>query len=589
MPDGAKFCAKCGTRVETFGTVPDPGRGSGNPGRGKKLMLILIPLLLRLGVGGFFVYSRQPAVRLKRYMDLGMKYLSEMKYEEALLNFEKAISLDPKAVDAYIAMAGIYERQEDLNAATRCMEDGIGEAGVNAFPEKDLERLCDWYEELAQEAEEKNDRDQVLEFYGKRRRVMAAVKSESEDDETDRSETDRAEADRSEDGWVETGGRKYYLNEDGSLARDCWVDGYYLNSDGETLETEAMKAYGRILSEYMYGYRGSVNASLDRTSWNPESKDYRYRYLLKDANGDGIRELCIVDEVYPAEGSGAGGDPEEGFMDEALFTFIKGEVKEVYAWHTDGQFELFERPEIPYNNRASWDWFNGDLEICSEYAHDGAMSRSRLNSDGELEEVIAVYGFNADRTQWSEHGQPVDVPSDPARYGDQNGEILFDYGPELDRKNMTKLTAESLKREFNTTPEAFGLSMQPQYYSRLELSKAALKEMQDTDMVSAGTGQQYNLYVYGGQDRYGNAIDSFKIKDAGDYYELEKVLYEFIPLFVSKDASLNLEILGAPNMSESIRDIFEQQGELSLGYLGLVFQIENDIVVSVVQRAGTAD
>lgn len=45
--------------------------------------------------------------------DLGVRYLSEGNYEEAILTFLAAIEIDPKQSNAYVALAEVYEQQKD--------------------------------------------------------------------------------------------------------------------------------------------------------------------------------------------------------------------------------------------------------------------------------------------------------------------------------------------------------------------------------------------------------------------------------------------------------------------------------------------
>ena len=59
--------------------------------------------------------------------DLGVRYLSEGKYEEAILAFTAAIEIDPKNPDAYIKLAEAYEQTGDDEAALRTLEQGFSE------------------------------------------------------------------------------------------------------------------------------------------------------------------------------------------------------------------------------------------------------------------------------------------------------------------------------------------------------------------------------------------------------------------------------------------------------------------------------
>ena len=65
------------------------------------LLLLLILLLCACG--------NSQSARLKECLDLGQKYMTEMNYEEAIIAYNKALEIDPKNVDAYQALANIYE------------------------------------------------------------------------------------------------------------------------------------------------------------------------------------------------------------------------------------------------------------------------------------------------------------------------------------------------------------------------------------------------------------------------------------------------------------------------------------------------
>lgn len=60
---------------------------------------------------------------------LGVRYLSEGNYEEAVLAFEAAIKIDPKNADAYRKLAEAYEKTGDEDAALRTLETGAEATG----------------------------------------------------------------------------------------------------------------------------------------------------------------------------------------------------------------------------------------------------------------------------------------------------------------------------------------------------------------------------------------------------------------------------------------------------------------------------
>ena len=61
--------------------------------------------------------------------DLGVRYLSEGNYEEAILAFTAAIEIEPKRAEAYLGLADAYAGAGDLDAARKTLEDGLAATG----------------------------------------------------------------------------------------------------------------------------------------------------------------------------------------------------------------------------------------------------------------------------------------------------------------------------------------------------------------------------------------------------------------------------------------------------------------------------
>ena len=57
--------------------------------------------------------------------DLGMRYLNEGNYEEAVIAFTAAIEIDPKRPEAYLGLADAYIGAGDLDAARKVLKDGL--------------------------------------------------------------------------------------------------------------------------------------------------------------------------------------------------------------------------------------------------------------------------------------------------------------------------------------------------------------------------------------------------------------------------------------------------------------------------------
>ena len=57
--------------------------------------------------------------------DLGVRYLSEGNYQEAILAFEAAIEIDPRNADAYLKLAQVCEQREDYAKTLQTLEAGL--------------------------------------------------------------------------------------------------------------------------------------------------------------------------------------------------------------------------------------------------------------------------------------------------------------------------------------------------------------------------------------------------------------------------------------------------------------------------------
>lgn len=63
--------------------------------------------------------------RIKKQLDLGQKYLSEMNYEEAIVSFTRVLEIDPMCTDAYLGLTDAYVGINDFGTAKATLENGI--------------------------------------------------------------------------------------------------------------------------------------------------------------------------------------------------------------------------------------------------------------------------------------------------------------------------------------------------------------------------------------------------------------------------------------------------------------------------------
>ena len=73
--------------------------------------------------------------------DLGIRYLSEGNYQEAIIAFTAAIEIDPKRPEAYISLADVYTAQGDLDKAAEILNQALDTIGENDALRAALEAL----------------------------------------------------------------------------------------------------------------------------------------------------------------------------------------------------------------------------------------------------------------------------------------------------------------------------------------------------------------------------------------------------------------------------------------------------------------
>ena len=89
------------------------------------LWLLLGCLLTGCGSGG----KAEPSGTWQENYDLGIRYLSEGNYKEAVLAFQAAVRIDPKRVETYVALAEAQIASGEQEAAVKTLREGIDATG----------------------------------------------------------------------------------------------------------------------------------------------------------------------------------------------------------------------------------------------------------------------------------------------------------------------------------------------------------------------------------------------------------------------------------------------------------------------------
>ena len=125
----------------------------------KKMIAIVVGIVIALlaVIAGVIIFSNSPAQRLKKQLSLGERYLSELKYDEAVLAFEEALKIEPRTEAAYIGLANAYIGKEDYESALAAVERGIEAVGeTEAFMalKEDIEEQLRPQESEAEQTED---------------------------------------------------------------------------------------------------------------------------------------------------------------------------------------------------------------------------------------------------------------------------------------------------------------------------------------------------------------------------------------------------------------------------------------------------
>ena len=84
-------------------------------------MMVCLFLALLLGLAAC---GKSPEEKWQEQYELGMKYVSEGNYEEAVLAFTAAIEIDPKKADTYANLAYVYASQDDMDSLLEILQRG---------------------------------------------------------------------------------------------------------------------------------------------------------------------------------------------------------------------------------------------------------------------------------------------------------------------------------------------------------------------------------------------------------------------------------------------------------------------------------
>ncbi len=157
LPESSKFCTKCGTPVpaEDF-DISAAGVERAVP-RGfsakKNIIIIIIAAILLIGAGitaVAVVNSHSASSGVAGSLQLAERYLNEQNYEQAVIEYQKVLEIEPMNVDAYLGIAEAYLGMGDTEKALEWLNKGLEQTGdarlsskIEALTTPDIEEVSE--------------------------------------------------------------------------------------------------------------------------------------------------------------------------------------------------------------------------------------------------------------------------------------------------------------------------------------------------------------------------------------------------------------------------------------------------------------
>ena len=114
---------------ETDGKVYSEPRGFSSK---KNIIIIIVAALLMIGGVGAIVavnVTKSNSQNALTDIQIAERYLSEQNYEQAIIEFEKILEIEPMNVDAYLGLAEAYIGKGDTEKALEILRKGLEQTG----------------------------------------------------------------------------------------------------------------------------------------------------------------------------------------------------------------------------------------------------------------------------------------------------------------------------------------------------------------------------------------------------------------------------------------------------------------------------
>lgn len=274
-----------------------------------------------------------PKARIRKQLELGEKYLTEMDYENAILAYKEAINIDPKNEEAYIGLYDAY-----LGLADQCIEDGD-----TGGAQKNLNRVIKELEQGVTLTSSEKIADKLAE--------MEELKKEIKSNNTDYGKESENDSEKESENEEEFSTEIQY---------DSYVDAYE--------DFVLNEKYRKPLKYYSPEFGESCSLE-----FGTEKEIF---YMIYDMDKDGIPELLVEDGYLISK-------PRDSYA----FTFYNGNVYYLGICGADSFY--VDDPQYPgifglvADGYESWTYYSKD----GNSIHTKWVCRREPNENGIFETV----------------------------------------------------------------------------------------------------------------------------------------------------------------------------------------------------------
>ncbi|MGN1118863.1 MAG: leucine-rich repeat protein [Oscillospiraceae bacterium] len=151
LPENETKCPACGTDNAALVVEPEAASQKTEAGRfsnKRNIITIVLAAAALLGVGaGAAVVANQGTSTTQSALKLAQRYLSEQNYEQAIIEFERVLEIDPMNTEAYLGLADAYIALGDTDSAVEVLKKGFELTGDKDIAAK-LEEITGGIEPL---------------------------------------------------------------------------------------------------------------------------------------------------------------------------------------------------------------------------------------------------------------------------------------------------------------------------------------------------------------------------------------------------------------------------------------------------------